>query len=100
MFELSSDRREQVIKNVGPDRRTVVVIDNFYKSPSEVKELAVKADKWREEKLIKGLAGERCHIETKEFKEKTKPVFDKYCKDSTLWKHSFSDRMRKLAGID
>ena len=93
MFELSSDRREQVIKNVGPDRRTVVVIDNFYKSPSEVKELAVKADKWREEKLIKGLAGERCHIETKEFKEKTKPVFDKYCKDSTLWKHSFSDRM-------
>ena len=37
MFELSSDRREQVIQNVGPDLRTVVVIDNFYENHSEVK---------------------------------------------------------------
>ena len=76
MFEPSTNRNEQVIKDVGPDRRTVVVIDNFYENPSEIKELAVQAEKWRRDELIKGLAGERCYIETKEFKEKTKSVFD------------------------
>ena len=93
MFELNSNCKEQVIKNIGPDNRTVVVIDNFYENPSEIKELAVQAEKWRRDELIKGLAGERCYIETKEFKENTKSIFDKYCLDGSLWKHSFSDRM-------
>ena len=93
MFELNSNCKEQVIKNIGPDNRTVVVIDNFYENPSEIKELAVQAEKWRRDELIKGLAGERCHIETKEFKENTKSIFDKYCLDGSLWKHSLSDRM-------
>ena len=77
MFELNSNCKEQVIKNIGPDNRTVVVIDNFYENPSEIKELAVQAEKWRRDELIKGLAGERCYIETKEFKENTKSIFDK-----------------------
>ena len=47
MFELNSNRKEKVIRNIGPDQRTALVVDNFYDNPSELKELAVQAEKWR-----------------------------------------------------
>ncbi len=93
MFELNSNRKEKVIRNIGPDQRTALVVDNFYDNPSELKELAVQAEKWRRNELIQGLPGERCYIETTEFKKNTKELFDKYCYDESLWKHRMTYQM-------
>jgi hypothetical protein len=88
MFELN-DNPDVTIKKVGPQNRTIVIVDNFYKNPDEVRDLALKSERKREQSLINGLPGQRVFQKTSEVKDKLKPFFDKYCLDNSLWsKHT------------
>ena len=73
MFELNPDRKTFVDSVNG---RTVIIIDDFYKNPDEVRNLALTSERRRDPKLINGLPGSRVFIETDELKKNVKPFFD------------------------
>ena len=58
MFELS-ENIDVSIKTVGPQAKRIVIADNFYKNPDEVRDLALKLDAVRDPALINGLPGSR-----------------------------------------
>ena len=39
MFDLSDDLEVKVLKDIGPQKKSVVVIDNFYKDPDSIREM-------------------------------------------------------------
>lgn len=92
MFELNENCKV-TIEKVGPQNRTIVIVDDFYKNPDEVRDLALKSEKKREKHLIDGLPGQRVFLETSEVKKNLKPLFDKYCLDNSLWSKHTHQRM-------
>ena len=45
MFEVNPECEITAIVDIGPDDRSAVVIDNFYKNPDEVRQLALKLER-------------------------------------------------------
>ena len=86
MFELNEHRKVNYIRGIGKDRRTVVVIDNFYENPDEVRSLALNTRSERRDDLICGIPGERIFIETPEVRDHLKLLFDSFCMQVGLWK--------------
>jgi len=79
MFEINENARLR-IKHVN-DRR-IIIIDDFYKNPDEIRNLALNS---RERNAVKNnLPGTRLFVKTDEVKENLKSVFDKYCL-SGMW---------------
>jgi len=74
MFELN-DNPDVTIKKVGPQNRTIVIVDNFYKNPDEVRELALRSEKKDDKNLINGLPGQRVFQKTSEVRKKTQTIF-------------------------
>ena len=89
MFEINPNHKVTVDNVNG---RTVVVLDNFYKNPDEVRKLALTSGKSRNPSLINGLPGERVFMETDEVKKNLKPVFDEYCL-SDIWSTNIDKKM-------
>jgi len=92
MFELS-ENIDVSIKTVGPQAKRIVIADNFYKNPDEVRDLALKLDAVRDPALINGLPGSRIFQERSEIKENLKPFFDKYCLNDSIWSKNTHERM-------
>lgn len=89
MFELNPDRKT-FIDNV--NGRTVIIIDDFYKNPDEVRNLALTSERRRDPSLINGLPGSRVFIETDELKKNVKPFFDELCL-SDIWRTNIDQKM-------
>lgn len=83
MFEINPDHKVTIDK---AGDRTVVIIDDFYKNPDEVRDLALASKSERRPNLIQGLPGSRVYLENQrqELLKNIKPIFDKYCL-SNIW---------------
>ena len=85
MFDLSDDLEVKVLKDIGPQKKSVVVIDNFYKDPDSVRQLCLDSHKRNDPGLLSYLPGERVYLETSAVKQKIKHVFDDLCFDTNIW---------------
>ena len=89
MFELNPDRKTFIDSVNG---RTVIIIDDFYKNPDEVRNLALTSERRRDPKLINGLPGSRVFVETDELKKHVKPFFDELCL-SDIWRTNIDEKI-------
>ena len=85
MFDLSDDLEVKVLKDIGPQKKSVVVIDNFYKDPDSIRQLCLDSHKRNDPGLLSYLPGERVYLETSSVKQKIKHVFDELCFDTDIW---------------
>jgi hypothetical protein len=79
MFEPNTKMDIKVITDI-KDRRAVI-IDNFYKNPDEIRELALSLEHNDSLELTGGLPGARGIKDTLEVKEKLKDVYWHLCKN-------------------
>tara|TARA_B100001109_G_scaffold64059_1_gene52383 strand:+ start:40 stop:852 length:813 start_codon:yes stop_codon:yes gene_type:complete len=85
MFELNDDLEVKILKDIGPQKKSVVVIDNFYKDPDAVRQLCLDSNKRDDPGLLSYLPGKRTYIETTAVKHKIKHIFDDLCFDPEIW---------------
>ena len=79
MFEPNTKMNINVITGI-KDRR-VVVIDNFYKNPDEIRDLALSLESDGSYGLTGALPGSRGILDTLEVKQNLWPVFGALCKN-------------------
>ena len=75
MFELSDSLEVIAITDVGPEKRNAMLIDNFYKNPDEVRQIALKLPKREDINLINHHSGTRSVYETQELRKNTERLF-------------------------
>ena len=75
MFELSDELEVIAINQIGKDRRSAMLIDNFYKNPDEVRVLAHKLPKRKDINLVNHHSGTRSVYETEELRKNTERLF-------------------------
>lgn len=92
MFELN-ENVEVTVKTVGPQNRKIIIADNFYKNPDEVRELGLILEGKKDPSLISALPGLRKFQQSSEIRKNLKPFFDKYCLDDTIWNKSTDEDM-------
>ena len=73
MFEINENLDINVIRNI--KGRSAVIIDNFYKNPDEIRELALSQKASRDGDLTSGLPGKRCFVEIPEVKENLYDIY-------------------------
>ena len=82
MFEINEKGIDVVqVTGIGPRGINVMILDNFYQNPDEVRELALKGRK----ESHKTTFGRSAFLPTWEFAAKTKHIFDGICFDQDLW---------------
>ena len=85
MFELSDSLEVIAITDVGPEKRNAMLIDNFYKNPDEIRELALKLPKREDINLVNHHAGTRSVYETQELRKNTERLFRELTYDDKFW---------------
>ena len=85
MFELSDQLEIIAITDVGPEKRNCMLIDNFYKNPDEVHNLAHKLPKRQDINLVNHHSGTRSVYETEELRKNTERLFKELCYDEEFW---------------
>ena len=85
MFHLSDDLEIKIQQNIGPQKKSVVVIDNFYKDPDAVRQLCLESKKKTDPGLLSYMPGHRVFIETAEVRKKLYPLFEELCFDTNIW---------------
>jgi len=96
MFEVNDELDLIVLTNIGPEQRSAVVIDNFYKNPDEIRQLCLNSPQVTFQdnpELISGLPGNRVYIETEEVTNKLKSTFRQLCSELPIWKHKFDEEV-------
>ena len=56
MFELNDKLEVKVAKEIGPNKKSVVLIDNFYKDPDSIRELCFNTETNDDPDLIGSLS--------------------------------------------
>ena len=96
MFELSDSLEVIAITDVGPEKRNCMLIDNFYKNPDEVRQLALKLPKRQDINLVNHHSGTRSVYETEELRKNVQRLFKELCYDVDFWgrptDHDFMER--------
>ena len=77
MFEPNDNMTPQITEDI--KGRTAIIIDNFYKNPDEVRELALSLEDDDSSDLVNGFPGVRGFYETSEVKEKLYDVYFHLC---------------------
>ena len=77
MFEPNEKAEIEVIK---VKDKSVIIIDDFYKNPDEIRDLAIELEYSENDALIGGFPGMRGSLGTPEVKDKLYPVFLDLCK--------------------
>lgn len=96
MFDPNEEFELLVLTNIGPDKRSAVVIDHFYKNPDEVRELALSYPQVTAKdnpELIGGLPGNRVYIPTNEITNQLKNIFYQLCSELPIWKYKFNENI-------
>lgn len=92
MFELN-ENVEVSIKTVGPQNKKIIIADNFYKNPNEVRDLALKSKAVKNPALTHNLPGSRIFQQNRDIRKNLKPFFDNYCLDDSLWSENIDEDM-------
>ena len=85
MFELNNDLDIKIAK---VNEATVVVVDNFYKKPDEVRELALSLGTSDDPSKTGGLPGIRSFYYTSEVREKLYDIYYELCLDNNIWQRN------------
>ena len=96
MFEPNDEFELIVLTNIGPEKRSAIVIDNFYKNPDEIRQLSLTHPQLTvkdDPELIGGLPGNRVYIPTDEVTNQLKSVFLQLCSELPIWKHKFDENV-------
>jgi len=80
MFELSDVLDITVVGDIGIDKRSAVIIDNFYQNPDEVRSIRGQGNL----PISGGMPGNRVYLDTPEIWN-VKPIFDELCFDEDIW---------------
>jgi len=85
MFEINEDAKVIAFKDIRG--RSAMIVDDFYKDPDEVRELAIslEAKDKNESSLVGGFPGARSFLDTLEVKEKLYETYLNLCSNK-LWK--------------
>lgn len=92
MFELN-ENVEVSIKTVGPQNKKIIIADNFYKNPNEVRNLALESNPLQNLALTQNLPGSRIFQRNTQIRKNLKPFFDNYCLDDSLWSRNIDKDM-------
>jgi hypothetical protein len=84
MFELNGDAKVTAFKDINTER-SAIVVDDFYRDPDEVRELALSLKYDNNPGLVAGFPGVRCSLDTPEVKEKLYNLYLDLCSNK-LWK--------------
>ena len=101
MFEPNDEFELIVLTNIGPENRSAIVIDNFYKNPDEVRELCLSYHQTTDKEnpdLIDGLPGNKVYMETDEVSNKLKSIFLQLCSEMPFWRKNLMQRFLKEDG--
>ena len=85
MFEPNEDAEIIVVKDI--KGRSAVIVDNFYKNPDEIRELALSLEYTYAGRSVAALPGSRAFFETPELKEKLYDTFLTLCTNSNIWEN-------------
>ena len=85
MFELNNDLDIKIAKI---NEVTVVVVDNFYKNPDEVRELALSLGTTDNPNTTGGFPGIRAFYSTSEVREKLYDLYYDLCLDNNIWQRN------------
>ena len=82
MFELHDDIEIIGVTDIGPDKNSCVIIDNFYRNPEPIRRLALhKMDtEWVPKK-----PPQKNPEHVKDLQRNVKPLFDQICFDTNMW---------------
>tara|TARA_B100000029_G_scaffold498145_1_gene566593 strand:+ start:132 stop:884 length:753 start_codon:yes stop_codon:yes gene_type:complete len=83
MFELNDRLDVKVVRDV--KGRSIVVIDDFYKDPGQVRDLCLSTRSRGNDQLVNGLPGRRVFVKTNEVRENLQDIFFKLCGESSIW---------------
>jgi len=89
MFELSKEFDVTVITDIGLDKRSAIIVDNFYQNPDEVRQYAYQCSLKNNPDLMSGLPGWRIYEENSAVRENLKPFFDEL-KEQKIWKNKIN----------
>ena len=78
MFEPSADQRVEKIKVLD---KSVIIVDNFYENPDEIRDLAIQLDYSGEPDVVGGFPGMRGHLDTPQVKKKLYQGFYHLCRE-------------------
>lgn len=92
MFELN-ENIEVSIKTIGPQNKKIIIADNFYKNPNEVRNLAINLDSTKDPALTHSLPGSRIFQRNSQIRENLKPFFDNYCLNNSIWNKNIDEEM-------
>ena len=79
MFELNDELDITVVSDIGIDKRSAVIIDNFYRNPDEIRSI-----RGEDGGMKGGMPGDRVCFPTNEIRN-IKPIFDELCLDEEIW---------------
>ena len=85
MFELNPELEITAIRDIGPDDRSALVIDNFYENPDEVRDLAIKLPRVTDLPFVNHHSGTRAAYQTGEVRKNLEHIFTELCADQGHW---------------
>ena len=85
MFELNPELEITAIRDIGPDDRSALVIDNFYENPDEVRDLAIKLPRVTDLPFVNHHSGTRAAYQTGEVRKNLEHIFTEICADHGHW---------------
>lgn len=85
MFELNDNLDIKIAKDIGPQKRSAIIIDNFYKNPDEIRELALQQSVDGNRELCGGLPGTRIFVDTMEVQQNLSALLTDLCFDINIW---------------
>lgn len=88
MFEVHQPIDVKLARDIGPQKRSAIIIDNFYENPDEVRELCLRKN--AEDKIdseVEGLAGTRIELEELGgvLRDRLGHLFCDLCFDTFVW---------------
>lgn len=86
MFEVNPECEITAITDIGPDDRSAVVIDKFYKNPDEIRQLALKLERRTDIPFNNHPNGiPRAAYETGELRKNVEHLIKQICYDDEHW---------------
>ena len=95
IFKLN-DELEIKVARLGVDNRSVVIVDNFYKYPDKVRELALQQPLKNDQELVSGFPGWRTHVNTIEVGDELYDFFLDLCIDEDIWQRGYQLNLKQF----
>ena len=96
MFEINDAASIRVITEIGPNKVSVIIVDDFYKNPDEIRNLALKTKPITKEEnpqLNGGVHKKRIYLETDDVRNNLKDTYSNLVSVPNIWKMKKQDKL-------